>query len=64
MFRYLLKHFFRNDNHRLLGRWSPIKKQELLYKRVDLANNDHCGSCHYKDIPKIKNDNNNNNDIK
>lgn len=43
---------FKGEQHRLiLGRWSQIKEVDT-FKRADLANNDHCGSCHYIDIGK------------
>ena len=45
--------FFKKDNNLILGRWSSIKEADV-FKRVDLANNDHCGSCHFMDIQKDK----------
>ena len=43
--------FFKRENRLILGRWSHIKESDT-FKRVDLANNDHCGSCHFMDIKK------------
>lgn len=43
--------FFKRDQRHMLGRWSYIKEADT-FKRVDLANNDHCGSCHFMDIKK------------
>jgi hypothetical protein len=37
-----------------LGRWSIIHNTKVVKKRVDLANEDHCGPCGQYIITKIK----------
>lgn len=50
LFKQIIKSFKR-EQRLILGRWSHINEADT-FKRVDLANNDHCGSCHYIDIKK------------
>lgn len=30
-----------------LGRWSLVYTQDVIHKRIDWANEDHCGCCDY-----------------
>jgi hypothetical protein len=41
-----IKHvFFRKEIPRPLGRWSLVDHSRTAYRRSELANEDHCGTC-------------------
>lgn len=35
-----------------LGRWKINYDNKIINKRIDLGNNDHCGTCNYVEIIK------------
>ncbi len=37
--------FFAKDQVILLGRWSIVYCEKTINKKIDLANQDHCGTC-------------------
>jgi hypothetical protein len=39
------KQFFRRIEYPKLGRWSLIRDVKIINRKVDLANEDHCGCC-------------------
>jgi hypothetical protein len=36
----------------LLGRWNIIYCEKIINKKIDLSNEDHCGTCNNKNLPK------------
>ena len=54
----MIKSLFSKELSRPLGRWKIENCNKQLNNKVDLSNEDHCGTCHtkynaYKDIKKI-----------
>ena len=43
--RITMFHFFRQDTKPQLGRWNIHYDLPKINSKVDLANEDHCGSC-------------------
>jgi hypothetical protein len=35
----------RNNDIKHLGRWDIVYDSKIINKKIDLSNNDHCGSC-------------------
>ncbi len=52
MISNFINKFFAKEPAVLLGRWNIVYCQQKINKKIDLANEDHCGTCN--------NDNNNN----
>lgn len=52
MISNFINKFFVKEPVVLLGRWNIVYCQQKINKKIDLANEDHCGTC---------NNNNNNN---
>ena len=42
---YLKKLSMRNSDIKHLGRWDIVYDSKIINKKIDLSNNDHCGSC-------------------
>jgi hypothetical protein len=42
---YLKKKPMRNNDIKHLGRWDIVYDSKIINKKIDLSNNDHCGSC-------------------
>ncbi len=42
----LIENFRISDKSKLLGRWEITYCKQTLNKRIDLANEDHCGVCY------------------
>jgi hypothetical protein len=51
MYNRLIRMLFKNTNKTALGRWERTNRLQNKIK-IDLANTDHCGTCHY--VPKPK----------
>ena len=41
----ILIQLFPKTTKRPLGRWNYLKNEKQLDQKIDLANEDHCGSC-------------------
>lgn len=54
-FRNIFSKYFKKDTIQL-GRWTINYNENLLNRKIYLANYDHCGPCgSIVDLPKIKN---------
>jgi hypothetical protein len=54
MYNRLIRMLFKNTNKTVLGRWERTGRVQNKIK-IDLANTDHCGTCHYVPyVPKPK----------
>jgi len=54
MYNRLIHMLFKNTNKTMLGRWERTNRLQNKIK-IDLANTDHCGTCHYVPyVPKLK----------
>ncbi len=40
-----IKKLFRRIEYPKLGRWALIRDTKIINRKVDLANEDHCGCC-------------------
>ena len=45
MLMKIMRDIFRPNEKVLLGRWQINYKEEILGKKIDRANEDHCGTC-------------------
>jgi hypothetical protein len=39
------RRFFRRVEYPKLGRWSLVRDVKVINRKIDLANEDHCGCC-------------------
>jgi len=54
MYNRLIRMLFKNTDKTMLGRWERTDRLQNKIK-IDLANTDHCGTCHYTPyVPKPK----------
>ena len=49
----ILKNITKKERPRILGRWNTGLSQQQLIRRIELANEDHCGPCGGENIKKI-----------
>jgi hypothetical protein len=54
--RYFIPNLFPKHQKVLLGRWnvdySDPRSAEIINKKIDLSNEDHCGACNNNKLPK------------
>tara|TARA_Y100000992_G_scaffold223667_1_gene155574 strand:+ start:54 stop:242 length:189 start_codon:yes stop_codon:yes gene_type:complete len=50
----ILKNISKKERPRILGRWNTGLSQQQLIRRIELANEDHCGPCGGENIKKMK----------
>jgi len=51
---YILNKIIRRENITALGRWNLDYCQKRIKNKVDLANEDHCGTCSQYKVKKEK----------
>ena len=47
-----LRRFFSSIEYPVLGRWALNYNDNMIHRKVDLANEDHCGCCN--SVPEIR----------
>jgi hypothetical protein len=52
----IINKFFQKEISKPLGRWKIENCNKQLNKKIDLSNEDHCGSCGEYALSKIKKD--------
>jgi hypothetical protein len=58
LFTNFINKFFVKEPVVLLGRWNIVYCQQKINKKIDLSNEDHCGTCNsIQEQKKFKNDN-------
>ena len=50
-----IKKLFRRIEYPKLGRWALIRDTKIINRKVDLANEDHCGCCVEESNKKTEN---------
>ena len=49
----ILKNITKKERPRILGRWNTGLSHQQVIRRIELANEDHCGPCGGENIKKI-----------
>ena len=53
--RKMLRNMFKSTSVTRLGRWARSSNQDITFRKVELANYDHCGTCPtVPQLPKVE----------